>query len=413
MRLAPLQVTSNTVRLLPLEGLRGLAALAVFYAHITTVPLDPTWSPPAFLQRLEFGQAAVLIFFILSGYVIGLTNQQSPTIALARAYVHRRFWRLAPINTLAVILTLLVAGFGSAQATFGNFALLENDLGYFGVVVPTLPANPNLWSLNYELICYATFLVSWFCRPRIVLLFGVIGAVALFSWSVPTGLRFLPAYATGLAFWFAGLALAWRVPSQTSTSHQVPLAAAALLALVTWKMQFLSTGVHRLGHLTPRGSWIFADYLDFLPVALWLVALICQRENRFIRTLPWLVIAWLAFNFGWRAFRGTYGLNPMDQVYFALFLLAIPLLAWRTETLWLGRFAPFGAISFAFYVFAAPLQHLTSTLCPALSGSMFTFGLRLTFCFALTVTLAWLAEHRFQPWVRNQIRSRPTLVPAS
>ena len=68
---------------LVLEGLRGFAALLVLYAHLTApvTKLDPAYAPSPEWWRWEFATGAVLLFFVISGYVIGLTNRAPPGLA--------------------------------------------------------------------------------------------------------------------------------------------------------------------------------------------------------------------------------------------------------------------------------------------------------------------------------------------
>src|SRR5689334_20378728 len=88
-----------------IEGLRGLAALMVFYHHVLIVSVGG-WTAPQWLLWPVDASAAVLIFFILSGYVIGLAYPAQPDIprGAVRAYAWRRFVRSMPINIAAVLL---------------------------------------------------------------------------------------------------------------------------------------------------------------------------------------------------------------------------------------------------------------------------------------------------------------------
>ena len=63
---------------LALEGLRGMCAVLVFYAHLflPNRVLDPRWTPSPRFEWFDLGYAAVLMFFVLSGYVIGLVTTQ-------------------------------------------------------------------------------------------------------------------------------------------------------------------------------------------------------------------------------------------------------------------------------------------------------------------------------------------------
>lgn len=94
-----------------LEGLRGLAALFVLSCHAFGYvnALDPSYTLPKFLHYFHSARGAVLIFFILSGYVIGLTNTQDFSYKESREYLFRRGVRLIPIYWIAIILTVCVS----------------------------------------------------------------------------------------------------------------------------------------------------------------------------------------------------------------------------------------------------------------------------------------------------------------
>jgi peptidoglycan/LPS O-acetylase OafA/YrhL len=92
------------------EGLRGLCALIVLYTHLfAPFPhIDPGYAPTEAFWWFEAGQGAVLLFFVLSGYVIGLTNQRPFSRAAAANYGWRRFVRIVPLYVLAVLLSYWV-----------------------------------------------------------------------------------------------------------------------------------------------------------------------------------------------------------------------------------------------------------------------------------------------------------------
>jgi len=95
-----------------LEGLRGLAALWVAYAHVFgfKYELDPAYHLTfPFQDYFHAAHGGILIFFVLSGYVIGLTNQAPFSRANALPYLLRRFIRLYPIYLLSIILGVLAS----------------------------------------------------------------------------------------------------------------------------------------------------------------------------------------------------------------------------------------------------------------------------------------------------------------
>jgi peptidoglycan/LPS O-acetylase OafA/YrhL len=88
-------------RLAELDGLRGLAALAVLVAHLFGEP-EHGW------RGLSLGWLGVSVFFALSGYLIGgiiLDDLGKP--GFFRGFFTRRAARILPIYGVVVVLTLL------------------------------------------------------------------------------------------------------------------------------------------------------------------------------------------------------------------------------------------------------------------------------------------------------------------
>jgi peptidoglycan/LPS O-acetylase OafA/YrhL len=95
-----------------LDGLRGLAALSVFFFHVSC--LFPTSATTAEFDRspLRFlwdGGAAVDLFFVLSGFVLA-----APFLGMAgraleyRTFIVRRLFRILPAYWAALLLALLL-----------------------------------------------------------------------------------------------------------------------------------------------------------------------------------------------------------------------------------------------------------------------------------------------------------------
>ncbi len=146
-----------------IEGLRGLAALWVCLSHAIG-DLDRTYEPASIFGHFTVGREAVWIFFILSGYVIGLTSTEEFSKKNAYSYLLKRGVRLVPMYLLAIAISYLVSPIDSWQVIFGNIFFLQN------LAVPVISANRALWSLNYEVIYYLVFLLIWRFRPKIFLM---------------------------------------------------------------------------------------------------------------------------------------------------------------------------------------------------------------------------------------------------
>ena len=79
-----------------IESLRGYAALFVVWHHAITYRalLDPGFCPSGILAYTPSGHFYVLIFFILSGYVIGLSNKQPLSWSTGWTYLKKRLVRV-------------------------------------------------------------------------------------------------------------------------------------------------------------------------------------------------------------------------------------------------------------------------------------------------------------------------------
>jgi len=149
------QAKAPTSRLHQLEALRGFAAVYVVLHHIVKFEYD-------FLgfdlgQLFRFGQEAVILFFIISGFVIHHATQQSKTPGF-KHYFLKRFLRiyipLIVVFTVGFLTTSYNDGAWAAPAikqTLGNLFMLQDwAFAKPNVIVEPLFNNNPLWSLSYE-----------------------------------------------------------------------------------------------------------------------------------------------------------------------------------------------------------------------------------------------------------------------
>src|ERR1700710_928603 len=95
------------LRLVELDSLRGLAAVAVLLFHLTFWRDNDGISPFTFLTLdLKMFHYSVEMFFITSGFVIFMTLG---SVTSSRQFVVSRFARLYPAYWIAVIVTTAVA----------------------------------------------------------------------------------------------------------------------------------------------------------------------------------------------------------------------------------------------------------------------------------------------------------------
>ncbi len=144
-----------------LDGLRGIAAVAVMFAHFT-VGFDeyfPGHSPPPFTFRV--GGYGVHLFFLISGYVIYWTAERSANL---RVFAVSRFTRLYPTFWVCLAITL------AATIALGNQSLIPTAKEILGNVtmVPRLIGVRSIdgayWSLSVEMLFYlliAVVILRW------------------------------------------------------------------------------------------------------------------------------------------------------------------------------------------------------------------------------------------------------------
>jgi len=138
-----------------LEALRGFAALYVLVHHISSSYLGLKTSIVGLPFR--FGQEAVMVFFLLSGFVIHYSFQLSSRHCFAE-YLIKRTRRIYPIFIIALFLSLLVSLLNSAHlireevvtSFFGNILMLQDHPGRPTPWILPFCGNDPLWSLAYE-----------------------------------------------------------------------------------------------------------------------------------------------------------------------------------------------------------------------------------------------------------------------
>lgn len=155
-----------------LDAVRLLAALAVLVGHLDQDGLHAGW-----LGIGRFSHEAVVVFFVLSGLVIGHTTP--PQRGDWRRYVSARAARILSVVVPAIALSFAVKG---AAAVWAGGALqaeyLSQDLRWANLVnamlflneswgrTTALPWNSPYWSLCYEVWYYVLFGLAVFAPPH-------------------------------------------------------------------------------------------------------------------------------------------------------------------------------------------------------------------------------------------------------
>ncbi len=154
-------VPHNNNTIIPLEGLRAIAAFMVFVVHYSA-QISPwisnhslTWELIPYFRYI--GSKGVELFFVISGFLIYgmLLNKNTPFIK----FINRRIRRLYP-TFLVMLLIYLVLSFVFPQESKlpssmvdSLIYILANILMLPGIV-PIEPIISVSWSLSYEMFFY-------------------------------------------------------------------------------------------------------------------------------------------------------------------------------------------------------------------------------------------------------------------
>lgn len=252
---------------IPLNLLRGLAAILVCVGHIRAfflIDFSETHANSLLVYPIyivsSFGHQAVIIFFALSGYLVG-----GPTLVRiisgsfkALSYSVTRIVRLWMVVVPGLIITLIMDSMGrrfSASAYSGNyssilssgpdvahpysgsFSTFVGNLFFLQTIrVPIFGSNYPLWSLANEAVYYLLFptlLLGLFMRPnrpgKYILLAASIGMMFF----IPNSILLL-----GIC-WISGAAIFY-VARLTGISRRHNMRMCGLLLLVPiWMMGLL------------------------------------------------------------------------------------------------------------------------------------------------------------------------------
>lgn len=276
-----------------LDVLRFGAAAVVVLSHVWSlaVPGMPLPWP---------GHASVVVFFVLSGFVIA--HAARPELGL-RGYAHHRIARIYPVALSAILLSVAVASVvpahgvhyvGSRGSDMQDILVNLLFLGQSWQDVQ-LPYDAPFWSLNYEVWYYVIFGIACYRRSRLALLCAALVAG-------PKILLLMPV-------WLLGVLLYRRMPAlgrRTAVALFLATACAGL-AFVWFDLGIRIREELRLTWPTliglARGSNEFAgDFLLGLIVALHFMAAhalrmrVLQRCARAIRYLSSMTFSMYLFH---------------------------------------------------------------------------------------------------------------------
>lgn len=348
-------------KLVALESLRGLAALVVVFGHFAmnfvTPVHDSLIGSPAF--AVLNGPAAVMLFFVLSGFVLTLRVLRTRDPGLVGWAALKRWPRLAGPVVMSACVFMAGAFLGafptpeavvaSGQPIFGALTwghareatkaaavLWEAAVGTF--VLGTARHNDVLWTMHFE------FLGSYLAFAMAVVVVWV--PSRLLRYACVAGLAVLAgAYSFYMLCFMLGVVVAW-AHLRFFEGRAMPLWAGVLA---------LAVAVYLFGFRTPVGAyaiaagvpgrflvpfWVFIE--SAAAVLFMAAALYCRPVRRVLESgfgaligrlsfpvyLLHPFVLWSATSWGYLLLAGTMSAPALSLVLFAVTMAGTLALAW-------------------------------------------------------------------------------------
>lgn len=172
------------VRFQTLDGLRGVAAVAVVLHHAYLNFKLGGYAPP-------LAYLSVDLFFCLSGFVISFSYDAKMAAGMsALSFMQKRAIRLAPLALLGWILGIATVGFAKIAHGHSNTYLVTTEALNLvllpGTASELFPLNAPGWSLFFELwianLAYGIFWRWLECRMLVAIILGSALGLILFGW---------------------------------------------------------------------------------------------------------------------------------------------------------------------------------------------------------------------------------------
>lgn len=202
--------------------IRLIASIVVIFSH--SFPLSIGYingSDPDPLNQLtgniSFGHLAVMVFFIISGFLITQSFDRSKNPVL---FLKARVLRIIPALTFVVVLTIFILGplvttlhIDDYFSSHGTFEYFKNITMYY--MVFHLPGvfehnafpngvNGSLWTLMYEFTCYIGVLIlgiTGLLRKEIILILFISTSILNSIGIGPVAIEMLLFFSAGMLFY--------------------------------------------------------------------------------------------------------------------------------------------------------------------------------------------------------------------
>jgi peptidoglycan/LPS O-acetylase OafA/YrhL len=253
-----------------LDTLRICAAFTVLFIHAFD-----TWFPSQAFDQSKPGDpshAAVIVFFVLSGFVIAHTTLSKNRGGMQ--YAQARLTRLSSVVIPALVITalaayiigninpamLLVYSRGFSGFRYIISGLFMNEFWFYSAAPPL---NIALWSLSFEFWYYTIFGLWFFRKPGVK---SLLVALAVCMFAGPKILLMMP-------IWLAGY-MAYRLPRPSLSAKRAWLFVFTGIFAACLVVIFVPGFPYKIGHKPLYyANQFVTDWLVgiFVGAALWVV----------------------------------------------------------------------------------------------------------------------------------------------
>ena len=394
-----------------LEILRGIAALIVLFHHTVNHPfqLDPHYHPTdVWWIFIPPGHLSVLVFFVLSGYVIGYTNPEPLTREAIPFYLKKRILRVYPLYFIAIIVTIIIT-----QGTWPVSSIIKHLL-FLNKPNTTIFDNSPLWSLPFEVLYYLLFIpISYFkINTKMVLFLSFVLSIVFYFQHK----YIIHSYFIGLVFWIMGAQLSGLKEGgvRYRTGEYI-----SLLFLI-FSIEYLNP----INDITtklyggyPKISLFFPDY-TYIPFCFIIITVFTNRKHPLLKITRLLIYILPAVSIGIKLVDLSFNISAIftmeaGYLFFPIifYLLSLASLGINFKSDVIKRNALYiGSLSYGIYVIHFPIISIFRRI-DFFSGTAFTYIVRLIILIPVVIFAAYIMERKIQPFVKKWFQPKKLDVP--
>jgi peptidoglycan/LPS O-acetylase OafA/YrhL len=404
-----------------IEALRGFAAIMVVLNHLLFhhIYFNKSYFPTGLDNVNMAAHVCVLVFFVLSGYVIGISHKEHLNNKTIFTYLKKRFVRLYPIYFITVCFTLIVAtNHYNILTIISNLTFTQNIFSK-----PIFECSP-IWSLNYEVLYYLIFIpISYFrINPVIAFLGSILIAILNFYLNGPA---IISSYFFGFSFWMVGLIMARYFKSDQSINPNKLIAC----FLFAWPLEqllvyqgYINRGLISILHKSfayPTSNFdnyfkymITVDNLIYLCYCFLIVALFANLKIKY-RDFIWMALLTLPVVL---IFRNLH--SELRYVQLSCYVVGVILYFTNYKPIYsvsekiIKIFIVLGGLSYALYIIHLPFFFVFNYL-DVSTPSLYILKI-LVYLFTI-LSVSYLLEKKLQPIFRglfltNSKSNKSTLI---